>query len=75
MSNALKRAIKIISTHAKERFDACCSADGAGFVCGPVTCSDNLRCEREHAAMVRSAKELRAMLPKRSTTTRRAKDK
>lgn len=62
MSKAtLKRAIKIINEAAKQRFDACEGADGSGFACGSCQ-QTNVQCEREHAAMVRSANELRSML-------------
>lgn len=58
---AIRRAIKVLNRHARERFDACKSASGEGFVCG--TCEQgNVGCEREHAEIVTSVKELRALL-------------
>lgn len=65
---ALKRAIKIISQSAQDRFDACMGADGSGFVCGGCD-QGNVQCEREHREMVRAANELRAMLTGRVPST------
>lgn len=59
--SALKRAIKILRQHAKERFDACSDSEGNGFACGECPCGNSL-CAKEHAEIVKAQKALSSLL-------------
>lgn len=58
---AIKRAIRVLKRHAQERFDACSDSEGNGFACGTCPCGNSI-CAKEHAEIVRSAKEISSLL-------------